>query len=1147
MKKLIFTIFTVCLGALTSQATIYYVDAAQGSDTSNGLFANPLSSPDGPVQTINQAISLAIDGDTIMVAAGLYIEQITIDKSLVLLGAQYGLKPSSTSRGSETILSPQTVDISRGIGTNNVQIRVIAGHVEINGFTLDGNNQLITSGENVNGVDVEIAYGITFENAIDSVNVSNNILLNYFECFVYGLGNGTVTGGHQIADNYLENSGFLGLLLEMDMYAVVSDNIMSAVPRGLIVKDFNLSTTNTFEMRNNWFKSALLGVELTDLSNGGKYILQSNTFESANVDASYMGVYLHASEENVSYQISGNVMKGGNNGYFISDAKQRHLKIVGDSITETQFGIVYNNQLVGARSDTLTLDGVRIANSGETALTVLSDDFPVNLRTPNTSFSNALTGLNLKGNVKWLPFNCSFNNNSNFYIYLDSTASGKKPNYDLFVTGCLFDGVFSPAMSHAASFTLEDKIHHYNDDPSMGYLTTKSNNYYITHNDGNTSLTRGLNRLVDGWNVHIRPVVSSESVIVNKTFTLNTYGYTELNSLRMNGVGKTLTLAGDLNIGNSLILTEGLIKSAIANALRLKETADVLGGNDKSFVDGIVYAKGNGTGNDTLMFPVGKGSDYRPATMFVGYSAPSGITEYSMELFNSALPFTTKSASLKNISRTRYWNPQVYGAPSISSLKYRLSYGTTATNDQVTDPSSLRMAAESGGNITDIGGVGSSAGSGTIESTAASVVLRRVLLANAVGGTNLLGNNIPLASFSVSNICIGTSLDLKSTSRDPFTSLTYFHWDFGIDTASNDTAIGSDVSYVYPVAGNFTIRLAIRNVFGQTDTITRNIVVADKPNLGFTYVSNCFPTPVNFNATAGSAIGSISEYRWDMAGTDVVAEDPSFGFSTPGTYNVKLKVTTSYGCIDSVTQSVLYDSLPPVRIAPAGIVHICDGDTLTLNSANTHLRYAWSTGSTTNSTRTADAGEIVLLAHSSNDCSASDTVFVVVEPLPVVSAGRDTTIYIGSKLMLFASGAESYKWNEDVSINDTSIFNPTVNPKVKTTYVVTGRTMYGCLGTDTVMIDVKYPTTIRVPNIITPNNDGHNDVWDLTSVPGIDNSKVVILDRWGSLIYESDKAGYDHKWNGTRLDLEYPEGTYYYIIDLYDFKETVKGALLLVR
>jgi gliding motility-associated-like protein len=188
-----------------------------------------------------------------------------------------------------------------------------------------------------------------------------------------------------------------------------------------------------------------------------------------------------------------------------------------------------------------------------------------------------------------------------------------------------------------------------------------------------------------------------------------------------------------------------------------------------------------------------------------------------------------------------------------------------------------------------------------------------------------------------------------------------------------------------------------------------------------------------------------------------------------------------------------------------------------------------------------------LLAHSSNDCSASDTVFVVVEPLPVVSAGRDTTIYIGSKLMLFASGAESYKWNEDVSINDTSIFNPTVNPKVKTTYIVTGRTMYGCLGTDTVVIDVKYPTTIRVPNIITPNNDGHNDVWDLTSVPGIDNSKVVILDRWGSLIYESDKAGYDHKWNGTRLDLEYPEGTYYYIIDLYDFKETVKGALLLVR
>lgn len=1145
MKKLIFTIFTLCLGFTSSQATIYYVDAIQGNDTNNGLYVLPLTSPDGPVQTINQAISIAMAGDTIMVAAGLYIEQITIDKSLVLLGAQYGVRPFGASRGGETVLSPQTVDIAKGIGTNNVQVRILAANVIVDGFTFDGNNTAITSGENVNGVDVEIAYGVTFEDA-DSVQIINNILLNYFECFVYGLGNSTVRSGHNIAYNYLDNSGFQGILLEKDMYAKVNDNIMTAVPRGLIVKDFNLAGGLPFEIKFNDFETALFGLELTNLSNGGNYIIQTNEFSSLNVDASYMGVYLHATEENVSFNISGNLMKGGNNGFLISDCKQKHLRIVGDSIEGAEYGIVYNSYIIGSRSDTLTLDGVRISNSNVTSLTLFSTDHVVNLRTPNTFLFDAPTGLHIMGNVKWIPFNCSFKNNGT-YIYLDSSASGKRPNYDLFVTGCLFDGVTSPTMSHASSFNLEDKMHHYNDDPTLGYLNSKANNFYITHNDGNNSIDRAIAKITDGWNVHIRPAVSTQTATVLKTFTLTTYGYTEIGRLRMNGVGKTLTLSGDLNVGTDLILIEGIIKSTLGSALRLKETAKTSGGSDKSFVDGILYAKGMGTGNDTLTFPVGKGSDYRPATMYVGYSAPSGVTEYSMELFNSALAFTTKSPSLKNISRTRYWHPQVYGAPSISSLKYKLSYGTTATNDQVTDPSSLRMAAESGGNITDIGGVGSAANSGTIESSSASTVPRRVLLANAIGGTNLLGNNIPLASFTVSDVCIGTQIDLKSNSNDPFSSLTYFHWDFGIDTASNDTAIGSDVSYTYNVAGNFVIRLAIRNVFGQTDTITRNIVVADKPILGFTYVSNCFPTPVNFNATAGSSIGSISEYRWDMAGTDVLAEDPSFGFSTPGTYSVKLKVTTSYGCTDSVSQSVLYDSLPPVRITPSGIVHICDGDTLTLNSANSHIKYAWSTGSTTNTTRTAVEGEITLLAHSSNDCYASDTAFVVIEPNPVVSAGRDTTIYIGSKLMLFASGADSYKWDESTSINDTSIFNPTVNPKEKTTYVVTGRSIYGCLGTDSVTIDVKYPTTIRVPNIITPNNDGHNDVWDLTSVPGIDNSKVVILDRWGSLLYESDATGYDHKWNGSRLDLEYPEGTYYYIIELYDFKETVKGALLLVR
>ena len=55
--------------------------------------------------------------------------------------------------------------------------------------------------------------------------------------------------------------------------------------------------------------------------------------------------------------------------------------------------------------------------------------------------------------------------------------------------------------------------------------------------------------------------------------------------------------------------------------------------------------------------------------------------------------------------------------------------------------------------------------------------------------------------------------------------------------------------------------------------------------------------------------------------------------------------------------------------------------------------------------------------------------------------------------------------------------------------------------------------TIVIPNTITPNGDGINDVWNITSIVNYPNVTVKIFNRYGQLVYNS--IGYPKPWDGT--------------------------------
>ncbi len=69
----------------------------------------------------------------------------------------------------------------------------------------------------------------------------------------------------------------------------------------------------------------------------------------------------------------------------------------------------------------------------------------------------------------------------------------------------------------------------------------------------------------------------------------------------------------------------------------------------------------------------------------------------------------------------------------------------------------------------------------------------------------------------------------------------------------------------------------------------------------------------------------------------------------------------------------------------------------------------------------------------------------------------------------------------------------------------------------------------EIPNTITPNGDGFNDVWkiDLIKFP---NPVVTIFDRWGEVVYTS--SDYNNDWGGVdqKSGKKLPDGTYFYLL-----------------
>ncbi len=398
----------------------------------------------------------------------------------------------------------------------------------------------------------------------------------------------------------------------------------------------------------------------------------------------------------------------------------------------------------------------------------------------------------------------------------------------------------------------------------------------------------------------------------------------------------------------------------------------------------------------------------------------------------------------------------------------------------------------------------------------------------------------PTASYSHTRECQNQSVTFNNLSSTPTGTLVQYKWEFGTGDIG-DTSNLENPSFTYTVDGIYGVTLIVWNSLGLADTTSQTFRIHPTPKAAAAITTPCFPFAVEMIDNTTISSGTATTRLWAINGSTSVS---SIFYNNPistGNYNIKLWVKSDKNCEDSISQNITYTDPPNISFTPNAPLNICKGDSIFLfgNGAN---NYIWNDSINSKDVVAKERQYYVVEGFTSNGCSSKDSIFANVIDLPVTTISNDTTISIGNSIMLSASGGVSYKWTPEESLTDPTASNPTAKPIETTTYVVRVTNSGGCSILDSVTITIDTESHIPIPNMITPNNDGYNDAWNLANVPNLGNASVHIFNRWGWEIYKSEK--YQNNWKGTYNGEPLPDGTYIYVIKFTDnSREPLRGTL----
>ncbi|PCJ67474.1 MAG: hypothetical protein COA58_03920 [Bacteroidetes bacterium] len=361
----------------------------------------------------------------------------------------------------------------------------------------------------------------------------------------------------------------------------------------------------------------------------------------------------------------------------------------------------------------------------------------------------------------------------------------------------------------------------------------------------------------------------------------------------------------------------------------------------------------------------------------------------------------------------------------------------------------------------------------------------------------------------------------------------------------------------YDLKRQHLVKLAYSNTSGQIDTTYQYLTFSDTGRINLIekdQIATCSDS--TFEISIDTIINA--NYLWSTGDTSAKITISSGGiYSVIATYSI-----TGCQTFDTVNINFLESVEANFKT-----------DTVCLNEANTIISTSKSDSNITNyrwivdglpvygldtvTTTMSSSGrfEVQLIVSTANGCTdtATKSKSLVVLDIPQADFTYQLFPQPNSLTVNFfdqSSNDVVYRdWSFPDRVSDSIVFPiVTFTQKGPLVIVLYVENISGCWDTAIRIIDYRPDFSILVPSAFTPSNDGLNDGFGPLIFDQSNNYSMLIFNRWGEQIFESNSLS--EKWNGTYQGVDCPQGAYLYLISYTNdnnYRQMAKGTVTLIR